>query len=273
MPAEFVNDAAFKVKRFLLGPQRTRRTRLYGVGMPKSGTHSLAAMFFKGVRAGHEAGAMELIDKILDRRAGRISEGEMTAWLRARDRELALEVDSASLNFWILNILLREFPDARFVLTLRDCYSSVNSYLNHLLRFPNADLWWLRMRELRLGPQAGDYEAGEEVLKEKNLHSLDAHFANWTAHNTRVLAEVPAARLLVVRTDEIGQRVFEIADFAGLPRRCVCPQRAHEFRNPAKQEIIRQIDRDLLERKVEQHCRPLMARFFPEIKSLDDAKL
>lgn len=273
MPAEFFNDAAFRLKRFLFGPYRARRVRLYGVGMAKSGTHSLCAMFSKNVRAGHEVQALELIDKILDWHHGRISRTEMAAWIRARDRELALEVDSAGLNFWIHGILLHEFPDARFVLTIRDCYSWLNSYINHLLRFPEADSRWTKLRELRLGSKTCTYEPGEHLFQEKNLHSLDAHLSHWKRHNTEVLAKVPAERLLVVRTDQIGRRAFEIADFARLPRRSVQPQRTHEYQNPVKQEILRQIDRDFLEQKVEQHCRPLMTRFFPEIKSLDDVKL
>jgi hypothetical protein len=40
-----------------------------------------------------------------------------------------------------------------------------------------------------------------------------------------------------------------------------------------QRQVIREIDRDFLEGKVAQHCRPLMNRFFPEIKTLDDAKL
>jgi hypothetical protein len=257
----------------LLGRQRVRRTRVYGVGMAKSGTHSLCAMFSKNVHAGHEVQSLELIDKILDWRNGRISEMEMTAWLLARDHELALEVNSAAQNSWIMDILLREFPDARFVLTIRDCYSWLNSHINQRLRFPNVDSRWATLRELRLGPKARVYESGEEVLKEKDLYSLEAHFSHWTMHNARVLSEVPAGRLLVVRTDQIGHRALEIAGFAGLPSYAVRPHRTHEYKNPVKQEIIRQIDRDFLERKVEQHCRPLMTRFFPEIKSLDDANL
>ncbi len=230
-------------------------------------------MFSKNVRAGHEVRSLELIDKILDRHNGRISETEMTAWLLARDYELALEVNSAAQNFWVMDILLREFPDARFVLTIRDCYSWLNSHINQRLRFPNVDPRWAMLRELRLSPNARVYESGEQVLKEKDLYSLDAHFSHWTLHNARVLAEVPAGRLLVVRTDQIGQRALEIAGFAGLPPHAVRLHRTHEYKNPIKQEIVRQIDRDFLERKVEQHCRPLMTRFFPEIKSLDDAKL
>jgi hypothetical protein len=266
-------DTAFKFKRLLLGPQRTRRARLYCVGMGKSGTHSIFGMFSKNVRAGHEVQAEALLDKIFDWQDGRISEAEITAWLRARDRKLALEVDSAGLNYWILDLLLREFPDARFVLSIRDCYSWFNSIVNHWLRFPDLDPRWVRLQNFRLGNPAFTRAPGERVLQEKGFHPLSAYLSHWTTHNDTVLAKVPAERLLVVRTDQIKQRAFEIADFAGLPRRFVQLHRTHEFQNPSKQELIRQIDRDYLEKKVEQFCRPLMARFFPEIKSLDDAKL
>ena len=110
------------------------------------------------------------------------------------------------------------------------------------------------------------------MLKEQGVRSLDYYFSYWKWHNTGVLEQVPQDRLLVVRTDQIGQRAFEIADFAGLPRRAVRQERTHEFRNPAKQPILQQIDRSFVEARVARHCRPLMERFFSEIKSMDDVK-
>jgi hypothetical protein len=88
-----------------------------------------------------------------------------------------------------------------------------------------------------------------------------------------VLTTIPKERLLVVRTDQIRERAFEIADFASLPRYTIRLERTHEYRNPVQREIIREIDPDFLERKVAEQCRPLMNRFFPEIKTLADAKL
>lgn len=271
--ADFFQDAAFGLKRRWLGPARVRRARLYGVGMGKTGTHSLASMFSGNVRSAHEPEAAQLIEKILAGRGGRLAEREITAWLLARDRRLALEVDSSGLNFWVLDFLVREFPEARFVLTLRDCYSWVNSFLNHWLHQPAPDPQWVRLQAFRLGSTDVPFADGEQVLKQSGFHPLEKYLAYWQEHNGQVLEKVPADRLLVVRTDRLRQRAFEIADFAGLPRRMVCPDNTHQFQNPAKRGILRQIDPDLLEQKVEQHCRPLMARFFPEIKSLADARL
>jgi hypothetical protein len=128
------------------------------------------------------------------------------------------------------------------------------------------------MARSRYRPDLFRHAPEEQLLEEKDLYTLAGYFTYWTKHNTRVLETVPAERLLVVRTDEIGKRAFEIADFAGLPRRTVRVERTHEYRNPEKQDIIGQIDRNFLAARVDEHCRALMTRFFPEIKSLEDAK-
>jgi hypothetical protein len=265
-------DLLFSAKRRIVGRHHARRGRLYCVGLGKSGTHSIAGMFSRTVRARHEPQVVELMMNIVAWRQKQITEPEFVEWLRRRDRELALEVDSSTINFEILDILMREFPEARFVLTIRDCYSWSNSFMTQTVQvLPTMHPLWGQMGRFNgaIFPHAPE----EQLLKEKQLMSLATYFSHWTRHNTHVLDKVPAERLLTVRTDQIKQRAFEIADFAGLPRRSVRLGRTHEYRNPERSEILRQIDRAFVEAKVEEHCRDLMARFFPEIKSLDDAKL
>jgi len=265
-------DAFFSAKRKIVGRHHARRGRLYCVGLGKSGTHSIAGMFSRTVRSGHEPQVLELMEKIVAWRQKEVTEPEFVEWLRRRDRELALEVDSSTINFEILEILLREFPDARFVLTIRDCYSWCNSFMTQTVQvLPTMHPLWRQMGRFdgAMFPHAPE----EQLLKEKRLMSLATYFSHWIRHNQHVLDKVPAERLLTVRTDQIKERAFEIADFAGFPRRSVRLGRTHEYRNPERQEILRQIDRAFLEAKVDEHCRGLMTRFFPEIKSLDDAGL
>ena len=273
-PGSSLQGIVFRAKRRLFGAYRVRRARLYGLGVGKTGTHSLAEMFSKDVRARHEPEARDLIDKIIDRHHGRISDDEWIKWFRARDRRMALEVDSASLNLHLLASLVPEFPDARFVLTVRDCYSWLNSAINHIVRVrENLPPHWLKWRAFQAGAAGYIYGSAEEVLKTAGLPNLDNQLSQWRKYNEEVLVRVPAERLLVVRTDHITQRALEIADFAGLPRRTVRLESTHAYRNPVIRQPIREIDRTFLEAKVEEHCRPLMARFFPEIGSLEDAKL
>lgn len=267
-------DFLFATKRKVLGRHRARRTRLYCVGTGKSGTHSIGRMFSKTVRAKHEPEAKQLMEKFLAWQGGGIDEAQFTQWLLERDRRLALEVDSSTLNRNILEILLREFADARFILTIRDCYSWCDSLLNHHIRFNREiDPLWRQMGQWRMHPEKFCHAPEEDLLKEQGFHTLDCYFSYWARHNSGVLECVPSNRLLVVRTDEIGRRALEIADFAGLPRRAVIVERTHEYKNPSKKPILPQIDCDFLEASVDRYCRPLMSRFFPEIKSLRDAPI
>jgi hypothetical protein len=263
---------AFKFKRLLLGAYRTRRAQIYCVGIGKSGTHSICGMFLNGVRAEHEPQAPQLIVKVLDWREGRISERQFTDWLLARDRKMALEVDSSGLNFHLIDILLREFPNAKFILSVRDCYTWLDSVTNHQLRFPEVGEWQL-MRDYRFGRSGFSHAPGGEILQEKKLYPLESYLFRWATHNNEVLAKIPAEKLFIVRTDQIKKRALEIVDFTGLPRSSIRLDLTHAFQNEEKQLSLRQLDRAHLERLVEKHCRPLMTRFFPEIKSLDDTKL
>lgn len=266
-------ETNFKFKSELSGGQRVSRSKLYGLGLGKSGTHSFAAMFSGNLKVAHEAEAGALIEKILARYNGRLGEADFNAWLLARDRRLALEVDSSNLNFWLMDILLREFPKARFVLTIRDCYSWTNSFMNHWLRRSAFDARWIGLNEMRFGVGDWPFAPGEQRLKELGLYPLVAYLKYWTKHNLEVVEKIPPPRLLVVRTDQLRQRALEIADFAGVPHNAVNLDKTHEFFNPTKQDIMRQIDRDFLEQEVKLQCGPLMAKFFPEIKSLSDAQL
>lgn len=264
-------DFVLAAKR-LLGRHRVRRARLYGVGMGKSGTHSIAAMFLKPVRTGHEPEALPLIEQILARHSGALTEGDFRSWLRARDRRLALDVDSSNLNSHILDFLVSEFPDARFVLTIRDCYSWCDSMINHSIRFADTTPeLWQRLRDLRFRSDVFHHAPEEQLLKEAGLYTLDGYLSHWSAHNDQVIQKVPPERLLVVRTDQIQKRALEISDFAELPRRTISAERAHGFRNPEKRPLLKQIDRGFIEARVEKHCKPLMSRFFPEIRSIEDA--
>src|ERR1700733_5819334 len=248
-----------------------RRTQLYCVGTAKSGTHSIAAMLTDQVRAQHEPQAELLIHRILEISAGRISREALADWIRARDRDLNLEVDSSQLNFFILDVLLREFAGARFLLTIRDCYSWLESLINHSLASP-ASGPWTELRNLRFKPERFTHSPQEAVLKNRGLYTLDGYLSYWAEHNSKVLRIVPPERLLVVRTDRISAKACRIAEFAGLPPEAIQPGRAHAFKGVHRSIILEELDRAYLESKVDRHCRPLMARFFPEFASFDDRR-
>jgi hypothetical protein len=259
------------IRKRLPAPPFERRCRLYCTGTPKSGTHSISEMFVKPLRSGHEIEYHRLADKIMAASAGRTTAQSFRKWILRRDWRIRLDVDSSTLNFFILDMLLEEFGDARFVLTLRDCYSWLNSMANHAVRYPQKH--WQPFRDFRFRPDLHVHTAGDRVFKENGLHTLEGYLSYWARHNQESLAKIPAERLMVVRTDQISQRAIEIARFAGLSPDSINPKQTHGFQNPAKRDFLSELDRDYLEAKVCEHCRPLMRRFFPEITSLNDARV
>jgi hypothetical protein len=230
-------------------------------------------MFSRNVAARHEPRLSELIERYFNWQEGKISDHELIEWIHVRDREMALEMDSSWFNILILEPLAREFPDARFVLTIRDCYSWANSEFKRVLHTPSPDPQRAKLREFLYGGKEISYSPAERLLKETGLYPLDHYLRRWTAHNNEVLSKIAARRLLVVRTDQIRERAYEIADFAGLPRSTVRLSRTHAYQNPVPRQIIRELDGNFLEAKIAQHCGPLMRRFFPEIRTLNDVKL
>ncbi len=249
--------------------RRSRNAHLYCVGTAKSGTHSIASMFGKDIRSQHEADSKALVRLILDVSEGRVGETELRSYIRDRDKRLNLDVDSSQLNFFILDMLLEEFPTARFLLTIRDCYSWLDSFMNDSLR-RNTSRDWVALRNLRFRADFFHHPPEEQLLKEKGLYTLDGYLSYWAHHNGKVLSTVPGERLLIVRTDRISQSASEIAEFAGLPDDTIVLEKSHTFKNPKKYGLLRRMDRHYIEAKARQYCTPLMKQFFPEIESMED---
>jgi hypothetical protein len=238
-----------------------RRFQAFGVGTAKSGTHSLAALFEREYRSTHEPESPELIGLICDVRLGRRPQEDLVSYLRDKEDRLGLEMDSSSLNGETIVELVGLFPDAAYVLTLRDPYSWLDSLINHSIAHPTPP-HWQPFRDLRFGTLAEAQHPPEETaLAERGLHTLDGYLAHWARHNQRVFDAVPADRLLVVRTPEIGPRAPEIAAFVGVPADTLDAGRSHEFQAAAKYDVLDLIDRDHLDARVRHHCGPLLDQF------------
>lgn len=242
----------------------TRDTHLFCIGTAKSGTTSLHSMFKGYLRSNHEADSHEVIDIILKIEAGKISEKELQKYIEDRDKRLRLEIDSSQLNYFLLDQLVEMYPDAKFILTIRNPFAWVDSFINHQLG-RNASEKWKRFRDFRFRPDHFEHPPEEDALAERGLYTLDGYFSYWSRHNIDVLEKVPASRLMVVRTTEITEKAREIAGFAGVSHGRVNKKRSHSNKATDKYNVLAQIDREYLTSKVEQHCDSLMRDYFPDI--------
>lgn len=249
---------------------RPRRFHLYCVGAPKTGTMSMAQLFRKYYRAAHEPGMAALAGVVEATYAGAIGRQELRRFLRAHDRERRLEMESSHPIALFCGELVQVFPEAKFILTVRDCHSWLDSAINqHLgdLRHPDPHqpAYWKRLNDLYFG-RAGGHPPAERVLEQAGLYTLDGYLSFWAAHYRRVLDAVPEDRLLVVRTDRLSRELDRIARFAGIPADTLDATRRHSHRTAAKYDLVAQIDRAYLDEKVDRHCAELMRRFFPEME-------
>ena len=248
---------------------RPRRFHAYCVGAPKTGTHSIAGIFSKHFRSAHEPGHMGLIDHIVALREQAETEWEFDRYLKERDWRLWLEMEASHLTYFYIERLVKLWPKTKFILTVRDCHSWLESWTNFILAGPkrpaNFKSEWFSVNDLRFNGKS-PHPPEEKILAENGLYTLDGYLSSWTAHNRAVLAAVPKERLLVIRTNEIEKELGRIASFLGISEDKLDPIQSHSFKNEKKFNVLSQIDQTHLRRKMEEHCGELMRQLFGGIR-------
>ncbi len=228
-------------------------------------------MFIPSIRAAHEATSKEIVEKFIDPPASSTYDTTLAAWVLDRDRRLRLDVDASQLNVYLLDYLVTEFQDARFLLTMRDCFSWLKSLSDHIQRTPSMPEYWVRYRDFRFRPDLYPHPKEEQILKDNGLYSLDGYLSYWSRHNQKVLETVPSEKLMIVKTNEITSKARDIVRFAGLSDAALAAKDSHKNRNTTKSSLLSSIPKDYIEEKVKTHCGDLMEQYFPEIPSFEDS--
>ncbi|MFA5495313.1 MAG: sulfotransferase [Porticoccaceae bacterium] len=227
-----------------------RRTRCFCLGAAKTGTTSFAAMFAACYRSAHEPQPEKLtvaIEKVI---TGIWRDGEVAAWLEARDRELNLEVEASHPLGYVARWLPELFPQARFVITLRDPLPWLKSRLNfHYHKSPPE---WLRYRDLIWSRWHKGYNPEELVLEEMGLYSIDAYLAQYAEQYQLLFRDLPEERTLLLRTDELSESIDRIASFLGIDPRTITRQHQNAF--TAEDSVIDFLPEDFVARRVDHHC-------------------
>lgn len=239
-----------------------RRFRLFGVGLSKSGTHSLAGVFARDYRSAHEPEAKAQVELTCDVMEGRASPRDLRRYLRDREDRLRLEVNAAGWNGLVVEELVALGRDTRFALTVREPRSWLDSLLNHL-KVGKAPPHFERLRRL-IFDSGGPHPPEEAVLAEHGFYPLDGYLGSWARRHQQVLDAVPADRLLIVRTEDIGAGLADLAAFVGVPPETLDPEQAHGFKARAKFGLLDEIDQDHLTERIDTLCGPVLARLFPD---------
>jgi hypothetical protein len=196
--------------------------QVFGVGCAKTGTNSLAGMFAEHYRAAHEPEADALINLILEQE--KVPRAQFRSAVRALLDPLALEVNASQLNGYIIKTLVALYPEARFVLTLREPKGWLRSFANHQLKREalSPDSPWARFRDLRFG--------GDGTADPNAIYPMEQYLRYWLEHNARVIKTVPRERLLVVRTERLDDETPRLAAFLHIPESTIAPAHANQGR-------------------------------------------
>ncbi len=243
----------------------TRGFHVYGAGIGKSGTMSLARIFSRYC-AWHEFLSERTLRRILDCRGSATNDEAMDDFLRTRDRLGNLELDSAGFHANYIDRLVSIYPAARFIVTVRDCYSWLDSFLNTIVNdVPSWPDWHLE------GVYGNNFGLTREVISSKAKltaelpNIIDSLLCAWAQPNRRILDTVPKSRLLVVRTHDISRRLPELARFVGVSEATLDGEMSLANVRPAKQRhhLLESVDERLVEESVERTCADLMESLFP----------
>jgi hypothetical protein len=244
---------------------RPRRIDVCCCGLSKSGTHSMAGIFADYRSAHHpdERYRLRLATAYL---TGGVDVAAAERLLQRRDRFLRLEMESSSLAGILVEPLARAFPERRFVLTIRDVFSWSDSWFDHNLNEPaDPSAPWSVLDRTRLRAEGARPTRHDAPLSERGFPPLECFFRLWADHNERVLWAVEPSRLLVVRTNEITERIPQIADWVGVPTDTLRSERSWLYQSRRKHHLLSRLDASYVRDTAERISSDLMNRYFPDV--------
>ena len=227
----------------LPAPMPTRRFHLIGVGLPKTGTISLAYLF-QPFHWGAEFLFAETVERLIAWRSGTLTQDAMRRWLALRAEAGALELDSASFNHFFIDIMVELHSSARFVYTRRDAVDWADSFLNMMLRhgaYQRGRPWpeWQIALGRLMAPSFDPTYFVTPARLHLALYQLADELLGFYARETaRIEAALPPERSLVIPTDGLSTHLDALATLAGVPRSALSTERSHANRGPGKIPLV-----------------------------------
>jgi hypothetical protein len=243
--------------------------KAFCVGQAKSGTASLCGLLATRYRAAHEPEREQILDVILRESRGEVDEGAVRDYLIRRDRRLDLEYDIAWANQFLISHLVAVFPEAKFVVLVRDPFTWLQSIIGHFIsREIPSDVrsfldWWFN-------PERYPHTRDERALETYGVYSIAAFLNAWNQHVDSSERILPRNRRLILRTHELNQSYARLAEFLQIPMESLDVQRGHLNRATWSGCLELLLDREYLDDMVFQICGDNMVRYFPEVSRVED---
>ncbi len=249
--SELDNDIKNKIKYMIPDSIRNliqpRQFQCFCIGTPKSGTTSVAGLFDKHFRSSHEPERRSIIFFMNDHYHGKYSDDEYVEWLKKRDRRVWLDMESNCFLGYRMDLLYRAFPDAKYILSVREPLSWLDSMLNHTINYSPASedviaLW----HRIYFKPEQYPHQTIEQPLKDAGVYSVEAYLRYWSDSIKSVLNTIPESQLLIVKTHEFKDRTLDIAQFLGVDPIKIDLTSGHLNKAPQKYDFLKLLPPDFI---------------------------
>ena len=195
----------------------------------------------------------------------------MDSLLLARDKRLQLEMEASHPLHHMVSNLVRLFPDAKFILTIRNPYAWLSSEINQGVRnFVLEDRvyrLWATLRDYRYSRYQFEFQKPEQSFASiDSVYPIASLLSYWRDHNQSVIDTVPSKQLLILRTTEIKAKIPDIAKFLGIDPETIDRSKSQSgaaSENPL--DLRETFPNDFLQEQMQLHCGNLVKTFFPEL--------
>ena len=188
-------------------------THAYCIGLPRSGTHTLAHILGNECRTIHEPLKKKTIHFIINRMPY-ASHKEINKWLLLRDKVLGIDIEATHFLHYFAGNLSEIFPEAKFILTIRNPIEWLESELN-VNYSASKSVYWRALEEYRYNLPSLAYEAIDESWQ-PSTNRIESYLTYRKNHIEKTIESVPENRLLILNTKDLNTSHNSIYKFLGL---------------------------------------------------------
>lgn len=199
-----------------------------------------------------------------------MSDNDIIKILSSRDIANWLEIESSHYLGGVIEQLTQVSNNAKYILTIRDCLSWMDSWFNHQLSratLTNESVYDLGRNNYYC--RGHQYTKHDHFLESMKLYPIRSYLEFWKDHNQNVINSVPEEKLLIIKTKEISSSTDKIATFLNINESKIVNNSSHEFKAKAKHGILEKLDANFIYDTAMEVCGELNDMYFPE-KTISD---
>jgi hypothetical protein len=238
-----------------------RELQAFSIGTPKSGTTSVAGLFNKHYRSSHEPERIELIHVIHSHFNGKMTDDAYVRWLVERDKRIWLDIESNCFLGYRPDLLYKAYPQASYLLSIREPISWLDSMLNHTINYPPpSELVIEYWHNMFFRPNEHPHKAEDRALIAHKVYSIEAYLKFWASAVSRVLDCIPKEQLLIVPTKQMKSMANDIASFLNIEESKLDYSAGHLNKAPAKFNLLELVDDNYVNQLHSEYCLPVLER-------------